>query len=54
MMREPLDDFEAAGFSEEVCEVCSDIQMECGVSSEALISLLRTFGGKTHNLEELT
>lgn len=45
-MDEPLDEFEAAGFSEEICEQCREIQMECGVSAEGLISLLRTFSEK--------
>lgn len=38
-----IDEFEAAGFSEEICEMCRDIQMKNGISSESLIALLRSF-----------
>ena len=38
-----LDEFEAAGFSEDICRECRKIQMECGISSESLLALLRKF-----------
>lgn len=52
-MDKPLDEFEAAGFNEEICEMCRGIQMECGISSESLIELLRNFDNQKF-LKELT